>query len=331
MGEYFRNMETNKLELHFTREEYMALSNDQKSEVRSNFLFSKRSGAWVSRCKFPNLYRAEQVAIKLGLENAGSQGEKISFAEQQERKAERAERRAERMDKRAETAMKRGEDLQKPINDMHGDIAFFTQPNINTSAGRAFTNRRNRMWSAWERGFEEFKKSEYYTERAEKARKTMETAKNPHDKAFCQRRIEEAEASIRKVRRNMEEYEGYKEQIEAGEKPHNKYGWEVKVSIESINRELDRWNEMLDDYIDKVVYYREVIESLRGIGFTKENLHKGDLVRINRYRGCIVRIIRFGQKNVTFEFTEGNMKLANGAFMQGKCAYAEIAEVVKSA
>ena len=28
---------------------------------------------------------------------------------------------------------------------------------------------------------------------------------------------------------------------------------------------------------------------------------------------------------------EGNMKLANGAFMQGKCAYAEIAEVVKSA
>lgn len=331
MGEYFRNMETNKLELHFTREEYMALSNDQKTEVRSNFLFSKRSGAWVSRCKFPNLYRAEQVAIKLGLENTGSQGEKISFAEQQERKAERAERRAERMDKRAETAMKRGEDLQKPINDMHGDIAFFTQPNINTSAGRAFTNRRNRMWSAWERGFEEFKKSEYYTERAEKARKTMETAKNPHDKAFCQRRIEEAEASIRKVRRNMEEYEGYKKQIEAGEKPHNKYGWEVKVSIESINRELDRWNEMLDDYIDKVVYYREVIESLGGIGFTKENLHKGDLVRINRYRGCIVRIIRFGQKNVTFEFTEGNMKLANGAFMQGKCAYAEIAEVVKSA
>lgn len=43
---------------------------------------------------------------------------------------------------------------------MHGDIAFFTQPNINSSAGRAFANKR--MFAAYERGFEEFKKSEYY-------------------------------------------------------------------------------------------------------------------------------------------------------------------------
>ena len=331
MGSYFRNMETNKLELHFDRAEYMALSDEQKSKIKSNFLFSRRSGAWISRCKFPNLYRAEMIAQELGLENEGNQGEKLSFAEQQERKAERAERRAERMDERADKAMERGEALQKPIRDMHGDIAFFTQPNINTSAGRAFTKRRERMWESYGRGVEEFRKSEYYSERAEKARRTMETAKNPHDKGFCQRRIDEAEASIRGLRRNIEKYEEYKKQIEAGEKPKDKYGWEVNASVESIDRNLDRWYEMLDAEIDKAVYYREVIEKLGGIGFTKENLHKGDLVRINRYRGCIVRIIRFGQKNVTFEFTEGNMKLANGAFMQGKCAYAEIAEVVKSA
>ena len=55
---------------------------------------------------------------------------------------------------------------------MRGDVAFFTQPNINSSAGRAFSNRRNKMFAAWEKGFDEFKKSEYYAERAEAARHT---------------------------------------------------------------------------------------------------------------------------------------------------------------
>ena len=130
---YVRNMETGKIELHFDKDDYMALSNDQKSRIKSNFLFSRGSGAWISRCKFPNLYKPEQVAKELGLENAGREGETLSFAEQQERKMERAERRAEHMEYKAEKAIERGEALQKPINDMHGDIAFFTQPNINTA------------------------------------------------------------------------------------------------------------------------------------------------------------------------------------------------------
>jgi len=45
----------------------------------------------------------------------------------------------DRYDGYASNAAKCGEQLQKPLNDMHGDIAFFTQPNINSSAGRAFT------------------------------------------------------------------------------------------------------------------------------------------------------------------------------------------------
>lgn len=327
---YIRNMETGKIELHFDKANYMALSADQKQKIKSNFLFSRASGAWVSRCKFPNLYKPEHVAKELGLEDAGREGETLSFAEQQERKMEKAERRAERMERRAEKAMERGEALQKPINDMHGDIAFFTQPNINTSSGRAFTNRRNRMFAAWERGFEEFKKSEYYEEKARIARQTANGEKHK-DKGFCQRRIEEAEASIRGLKRNIAEYEGYRAKIENGEKPTNKYGWEVNISIDSIEKNLEHWYEIMEQEIGKSVYYHECIEALGGIAYSRENLKKGDIIKIKNWNWTILgRIVRFGTKNITFEYMDDSLTYADGSPMQGKCAYAEVLAIVKS-
>ena len=59
MGYYVMNRETQKLELHFSKEEYMELPEELKKGVRSNFFFSKKTGAWISRDKFPNLWRAE--------------------------------------------------------------------------------------------------------------------------------------------------------------------------------------------------------------------------------------------------------------------------------
>lgn len=328
---YIRNMETGKIELHFDKSYYMALPDDDKKAIKSNFLFSRYANAWVSRCKFPNLYNAERVAEKLGLEYLGKEGETLTFAEQQERKMEKAEHRAERMEHRAEKAMERGEALQKPINDMHGDIAFFTQPNINSSSGRAFTNRRNRMFAAWDRGFEEFKKSEYYEEKARIARQTANGEKHK-DKGFCQRRIEEAETSIRGLKRNIAEYEGYRAKIENGEKPINKYGWEVNISIDSIEKNLERWYEIMEQEIGKSVYYHECIEALGGIAYSKESLKKGDIIKIKNWNRTILgKIVRFGTKNITFEYMDGSLTYADGSPMQGKCAYAEIEKVVKSA
>ena len=187
---YVMNKETQKLELHFNKDDYMALSSDQKQSVKSNFLFSRKSGAWVSRAKFPNLYRAEEVAKKLGLENAGKIGEKLSFEEQMERKAERAEARAERYDYKSERAAETGKSLQKPINDMHGDIAFFTQPNINSSAGRAFTRRREKMFAAYERGFEE---GAAYVKASLSTEKKPEKANEHEETLFAEENIPETQ------------------------------------------------------------------------------------------------------------------------------------------
>lgn len=329
---YVRNKTTNKLELHFDKETYMGLSDEQKKEIKSAFLFSRKSGAWVSRAKFPNLYRAEKIAEKLGLENAGCEGESLSFREQQEIKMQKAERRAERMEYRAGKAMERGEALQKSIHDMHGDIAFFTQPNINTSSGRAFTRRRKRMFDAWERGFDEFKKSEYYAERAEIARETASN-KEANDKAFCKRRIDEAESHIRKLKKNIAVYEEYKQAIENGEKPKDIYGCWVHANADTIDAQLDKWYEMLEMYIDKTIYYHECIESAGGIQFSKDNLNKGDYIEIKHWGNHleVVKIIRFGSKNITFEHTNSALRYADGRPFQGKCAYAEVQRVIKSA
>lgn len=104
MGKYIFNKETQKLELHFDKSEYMALDDEIKREIKSTFLFSRSRGAWVSRAKFPNLYFAEEVAKKLELENGGNVGETLSFAAQMEQKAEKAERRAERYETYADNA-----------------------------------------------------------------------------------------------------------------------------------------------------------------------------------------------------------------------------------
>lgn len=316
---FVENKETGKIELHFDKAAYMALSESQKREIKSNFLFSRYSSAWVSRCKFPNLYYAKKVAESLGLEDAGSTGERLSFAEQQEQKAERAERRADRYEYKAAQAEKEAERLQKPINDMHGDIAFFTQPNINSSAGRAFSRQRDRMWASWEKGFEEFRKSEYYQDRAEAARRSTEKP----SKDFCQRRIDEAQSSIRKLTANIKEYEGYLEKLDRGEKLVNKYGWEVNQDRDSLNASIERWNEILENEVGKAAYYDALIQEQGGVQFSKENIKPGYIVKLSRsWRGAVL-VTSCGPKNIKY-------KDVDGSGFELSASYAEIVEVIKA-
>ena len=319
---YILNRETGKLELHFEKSSYAALTDEQKADIKSAFLWGRNSGCWISRAKVPNLYAARRCAERIGLTDAGETGERLSFAEQMERKQARAERRAERYDARADAAERRGEELQAPIEKMHGDIAFFTQPNINTSAGRAFTRRREKMFAAWERGFDEFRKSEYWQERAETARRTA-AGKELQDKGFITRRIKERESSIRKLGKREKEYEGFLTAIEQGETPRDGYGWEVKLTPEQIQKQIDADLDRLEALLDELGYYQEALAALGGVEFSRATLKKGDMLKISRYQEP-VRFLRGGPKNFTYEFTQPHMTLADGTPMQGQASYAEI-------
>lgn len=315
------NKETGKLELHFDKATYQALDDDAKAEIKSNFLWGRRSGCWISRCKEPNLYFAKRVAQKHGLIDAGKTGERLSFAEQMERKAERAERRAERYDARSEAAEKRGEALQKPINDMHGDIAFFTQPNINTCGGRAFTRRREKMFAAFDRGFEEFRKSAYWQGRAETARATA-SQKELQNRGFVQRRIAERESSIRKVRKGIEEYEGFLDALDKGETPRDHHGWEVKLTPEQVQEQIEAWLDRLEALLDELGFYQGCMDSLGGVKFNRDNIKVGYHVR---YRGkSIGEVISRGPKNCTLR------EIGSRFNYTPVVSYAEIDEIVRT-
>lgn len=318
---YQINRETQKLELIFDKAEYMALPDEKKREIKSNFLFSRTVGGWVSRAKWPNTYYAEKTAQSIGAENMGKTGEALSFAEQMETKAKRAEARAERMEARAERAEATGKALQKPIEDMHGDVAFFTQPIINTSAGRAFGRRRDRMFAAWERGFEEFKKSEYYRDAAQTARETAAGTK-PKDKGFCQRRMDDAQKTIKAQQKNLESYKKKMDRISAGETLKTWGGSEI--TAETVSGWIETAEELIEAAISKYSYYAECLESLGGIQYNRENIKPGYIVKMKRWNS-IVTVTNCGPKNFRYKHNDGPL-----AGMGGMESYAEILEIIST-
>lgn len=317
---YIINQETQKLELHFKKEIYQELDENLKKEINSNFLFFHYCSGWVSRCKFPNLWRAEAVAKKLGLENRGKQGEILTFEEQMQVKADKAEHRAERYDNKASKAAETGRQLQKPINDMHGDISFFTQPNISSAGGRAFTNRRNKMFTSYEKGFEEFKKSEYYAERAEIARQTASIATAPTDKGFCDRRIKDAEKTIRAQKKNIEHYNGYIAKMDAGEAV-TRYNGE-QIELEEVKNWIENAEQIIENAISKSIYYHQCIENLGGVNFNKDNIRPGFIVKIARWGNC--EVLSTGKVNFIYKVLSINDTITL------KAAYSEIDEIVKA-
>lgn len=313
---YIINRETDKLELHFSKEEYQAMPDETKSTIRSNFLFSRRGGCWVSRAKRPHLSYVERIAKDLGAEYQGKTGEELTFEEKMERQADRAAARAERMDARADAAEQRGEQLQKPINARRGDIAFFTQPNINTSSGRAFTRQREKMFAAFDRGMDEFKKSEYYAQRAEVARRTA-NLENSKDKAFCDRRVKDAQKNIKATQKNLDHYHAMLECDGMGEQQKRFDGTPIERA------EIERWiedaEERLESEISRLCYYQSCIDEQGGVQFSKENIKPGYVVKIKHYNDCTV--LRTGPKNIIYRTPNGFDLTA---------AYAEILEIVKA-
>ena len=317
MNSFVHNNETGKLELHCDKAFYAALTDAQKQSIKGAFVWGRRSGCWISRCKEPNLWNAEQVAKALGLADGGTTGERLSFAAQQERKAEKAERRAERLENAASRAEARGEALQKPITDMRGDVAFFTQPNINSSAGRAFARKRERMFAAYEAGFKEFNKSAYYRERAAIAHNTA-AQKGLQDKGFIGRRIAECETALRKLKKNVECYEGFKQQIEQGTTVQRFNG--EPLSLDTVNEWIETTLDRMEAQLDKLGYYQDALDALGGVEFSQDSIKPGYIVEVKHFGACCV--VSTGPKNITYQTGVDGIVLT--------AAYAEIGGIIKA-
>lgn len=320
MNNYIFNLETTKIELHFDKADYDALNDNQRSELKGAFLWSSRGKCWVSRAKEPNLYRAKEVAKKLGFTEEQREGERLSYAEQLERQAERAEARADRYESYAANAEKRGAQLQKPLEEMHGDIAFFTQPNINSSAGRAFTNYRERLFSRYYKGFEEYRKSDYFRERAQTARGTASNAQFS-DPAYLCRRIKECEKEVRAREKNIIYYEGIFYAVENG--AEKKWRGGEPVTAEKVKSLIQHELELVEKAMDKQGYLENRLEELGGLRFNKGNIKVGYIVLVKRWGE--VEVLSTGPQNIIFKILSGG---AAGSILQA--AYAEIDKIVRS-
>ena len=317
---YVFNLETTKIELHFDKADYDALTNEQRNEIKSAFLWSKWGKCWVSRAKEPNLHRAKQIAHKLGFTDEQREGERLTYAEQVQRQAERAEERANRYDGYAHNAEERAGQLQKPLNGMRGDIAFFTQPIIAGHSGsQSFARRREQMYRQYEKGFEEYRKSEYFKSKAAIARGTASQAQfdNP---AYLDRRIKECKKEIRDREKNVIYYEKILCAVESGEEKKWR-GGEV-VTVEEVRSLIEREFELIEKAMDKQAYLENCLEELGGIRFSKDNIRPGYIVRIGHRDQ--VEIISTGPQNVIYKILAGG-----AAGMTLKAAYAEISEIVK--
>jgi hypothetical protein len=319
---YIFNLETGKIELHFDKAEYQSLPEVTKKELKSAFLFSGRTGAWVSRSKEPNLYRAKQVAAKLGFTQEHRQGERLSFAEQVERQAERAEARAERFEGYADNAERRAEGLQKEFNSHRGDIAFFTQPIIAGHSGsQAFARRRERIYARYDKGFEEYRKSEYFRDRAATAQNTADMKKFK-DPVYLDNRIKECKKNIRAMEKNIVRYEEiiYSLENATEERPSIYAG---RYTIEQVSEWIENQLERIEAEVDKQGYMENCLDAIGGNKFSKDNIKPGYIVRMIRWGRC--EIISTGPVNVTFKILDGG---ASGGVLTE--AYAAIAEIIEA-
>lgn len=295
MKQYVFNKETLKIELHFDKCDYLALSEEQKSQLKGAFLWSSKGSCWVSRAKEPNLYWAKKIATELGFEKGESVGERLTFAEQVEKKQERAEARAERYEDRAECAMARCNSLQSAFKEAAKDWSFVTQPNINTSSGRAFSNYRQRLLNRYERGFEEYKKSEYFLHRAKSASETANMSKL-NDKGYLYRKIRECQKDIKGINKVLVNAEEKLFKIENGETVKNYQG--VIETAENAKERLQNYIERIESAMDKQAYFENRLDELGGLQFNQDNIKVGDNVRL--FGGLAGKVISVGRLNIRY-------------------------------
>lgn len=319
VGTYQYRKDLGKILLTFDKDWYLSLEEQYKNKIKNNYLFSRKYGSWISRAKFPNLYSAESVAKELGLERLNNEGEVRSFEEQQNIKATKAEARAERYEKYAENAEQRGKQLQSPLLGMAGDTAFFTQPNINSSTGRSFSNYRERLFRSFEKGMEEFRKSEYYKDKAATALVTADDTK-PTDKSFIQRRLNESEKEMRSWKKPLDRYYSYRDRMNSGEtitlSDH------TILTEEKLADSIARAEEGFERAVSKWVYYDKCMQEVGGVQFSRENIHKGDVIVLNKWGKC--EVLSTGPKNIRYRILEGG-----AAGLGGSVSYASITEKIE--
>jgi len=198
MNRYFvHNLETDKLNI-FTggKADWLTIPEADRDRIKSACLWSRSINGWISRCKGGvSRFYALEALTRNGFENRGTEGEKLSYAEQIEAKQDRAESRAERFENRAESAESASQVAYKRSHDMLDAIPFGQPILIGHHSEQRDRNYRERAWNLMGKAVSESDKAKHYAERANTARTTAAGAELS-DPRYLGNRIKENRAEL---------------------------------------------------------------------------------------------------------------------------------------
>jgi Domain of unknown function (DUF3560) len=183
----------NKIELHLNgKEGYTSLPESAKTDIKRAFIWGRQRGAWVSRSKnsgIPYAMRGYSIPFKQA-------EERKEYIEAREQKIERLENKADRYDNYAASREKKAESLQAEFNTMRKDWSWLTQPNVNTSRGRSFTNQREKVYARYDRGMESLQVAAQHSERAANLRASASESELKSE-SYLINRVKEGQKAVR--------------------------------------------------------------------------------------------------------------------------------------
>lgn len=281
MSRYFvHDLESNKLHI-FTggKADWLSLPEVDRESIKSACLWSRFRNCWVSRALAPKarIYLGD-ILKRLGFEDRGTDGEKLTFAEQIEAKQERAEARAERAEDRAEAAGKEWASEHRAADAISSFIPFGQPILVGHHSEKRHRRDLAKIDAHLGKAVDAAKRKEHYEQRAATARATAE-GKQYSDRGFLGRRIKELEASERLLKRRLE---------------GKFYEYSTPEPISDEYRE--QLTSALEDVEDKLGFYRHCLETCEGTGFDRETLKGKEFVKV---KGRWERVVRLNPTTVS--------------------------------
>jgi len=257
-GAYYILNSDNKIELHLPdKKSYSNLPDNVKKDIKSGFVWGRQRGAWVSRSKGGHKpYSMSNYTI----EYKGSDDLK-SFDDMQEQKVEKASNKADRLRDRADRKEDKAKSMQSEFNRMRGDWSWLTQPNVNSSGGRAFTKSRNRIMDRYDRGRQELSDAENLKERAD-ALDFNATQSELQDEGYLRNRIKENQKLVDNFPAIEEKYNNAMENNDNISDEDIMY-WDgvinrYKLGMEKYAYYQNALNELIEKKKEKGNYFNEI-------------------------------------------------------------------------
>lgn len=295
-GPHYRIDAKRKAELHLGYEFYKSLPIEQQKEIKRYFTWSRQRSAWVSKGRFDN-WSAQNIIKALDLPLAGKD-ERMTFAERMEQQKSNAEYRADRLDRQIDNSKRRQQQLQAEFNERRKDWSWVTQPNVNTSGGRAFSRQREKVLDRYHKGFEEMRRQDELYSRMVSAMTTAQQYKLK-DPDYLQRKIKENEKSLQTRTEQIEILEKIAAENSGTMSEEQQATWQ---------RGYENATEGYLEAAEKIAFFDEALERLKEEGvkiFNRENLKGAAYVKA---RGEWFEVYRVNPTTVTHSWFVGTWK-----------------------